>query len=78
MSYEQMEAMLVQGIAEMRTTEAVILRSMKSGSDSVSTEYARLQEQVKRVEGLLAAMDVDSFHMPAPASNQQAFAAHRS
>ena len=29
MSYEQMEAMLVQEIAEVRATEAVILQSMK-------------------------------------------------
>ncbi len=77
MSYEQMEAMLVRGIAEVRATETVILRSMKRGSDSVTTEYARLQEQVNRIEGLLAAMDSSSFPMRTAASSQRESAAYQ-
>ena len=78
MSYEQMEAMLVQEIAEVRATEAVILRSMRRGSVSVTAEYARLQAQVNRIEGLLAAMDSSSFYMRSAAIGQRASAAYRS
>ena len=73
-----MEAMLVQEIAEVRATEALIVQSMRRGSDSVTDEYERLQEQVNRIEGLLAVMDSSSFYMPSATIGQRASAAYRS
>jgi cell division protein FtsB len=66
MSYEQMEAMLVRKIAEVRASEAVVLLAFEERSNrKASAEYSLLQEQIAQVEGLLAAMDSASLQTAA-------------
>jgi hypothetical protein len=62
MSYEMMEALLVQKIAGLRESEAMFARSLRSaangsrGSDLNEVQQS-LNEQIHEVERLMAAMD---------------------
>jgi len=59
MSYETMETLLIERIAEIRASEALIANSFKRRSPEahVKLEYSRLKEKMGEVESLLAAMD---------------------
>jgi hypothetical protein len=62
MSYEMMEALLVQKIARLRESEAMFARTLQSSGNgtkrsSLSTAHASMNAQILEVEQLLAAMD---------------------
>jgi hypothetical protein len=62
MSYETMEALLVQKIARLRESEATFERSLQQNAKGVSvvaltSAHARMNAQLREVEQLLAAMD---------------------
>ena len=75
MSYEMMEALLVQKIASLRKSEATLARSLRSAGCGVrffdfSAVQQRIDRQIFEVEQLLAAMDTApvSESMPAMAA----------
>lgn len=59
MSYETMETLLIERIAEIRASEALIANSFQRHNPGalVKLEYSRLQTKMGEVERLLAAMD---------------------
>ena len=57
MSYEAMEAMLVDGIFEIRTSEAAVLKSLGSHESDAARELQRLQAKLENLEQLLSAME---------------------
>jgi hypothetical protein len=62
MSYEMMEALLVQKISTIRRSEAMIARSLRSASGGSNVMYLtaaqqRMYSEIEQVEQLLSAMD---------------------
>lgn len=62
MSYEMMEGLLIERIAELRACEANAVRSygaLSNGSKEtdLSTDFSLLQHKLSEVESLLSAMD---------------------
>lgn len=58
MSYEMMEAMLVEGIAELRESEAGFLKSFKRpNAADLSVQHKRIQSRLNELEQLLLLMD---------------------
>lgn len=62
MSYEMMEALLVQKIASLRESEGMFARALESNKDGpgradLKSVHAQMTSQVSEVEQLLAAMN---------------------
>jgi hypothetical protein len=85
MPYEYMEALLIRRIAEVRESEASMLRALKSaepsgGDDELRRGHAQLQQKIGDIERLLAAMESPSLPTAPgflPATRRRISAYHR-
>lgn len=65
MSYDMMESLLVQRIAEVRASEEMLMRSLKQTNEGIqrseiSRDFQQLRNKLEQAERLLSAMDAAS------------------